>query len=359
MASAPPVVEIRPVDDFTSLAPVWQALERQSDGSFFQSWAWTGCLAEARFPDPWLLTARRGDRVVALGLFNRGPAGRFGARPLLLGESGDAALDTIFIEHNGLLLDRTEGDDLSRACWAALAAHAELGKARWRLSGVPQSVADALPGDRAVRITARRPAFSLDLAGPAAPVLDRLSANTRQRLRQSLRAWEKIGPLKLDIAAGPDEAEAYLQALKVLHQHYWVGRGKPGAFAEPFFERFHRALIRRPGQGQSVDLIRVSAGDRTLGYLYNLVQDGWVAAYQSGFDFGPDADRLRPGLICHLLAAQHYRAASMRLYDFLGGEAQYKRSFADTETELLWLDVRPRSALARIFSTSRGQRGAH
>jgi len=76
------------------------------------------------------------------------------------------------------------------------------------------------------------------------------------------------------------------------------------------------------------------------GYLYNFVHDGWVAAYQSGFDFGPDADRLRPGLVCHLMAIQHYAGAGMRRYDFLGGEARYKRSLANAEIPLVWLDVR-------------------
>jgi CelD/BcsL family acetyltransferase involved in cellulose biosynthesis len=209
-------------------------------------------------------------------------------------------------------------------------------------------VASALPADRSVRILARRPAPYIDLsayADPSVPILDRLSANTRQQLRRSLRAWEKIGPIKLEKAGTPQEADSFLDSLKALHQAYWVGRGKAGAFAEPFFERFHRALIRRPATWQSVDLIRVSAGSRIAGYLYNLVHHGWVAAYQSGFEFGPDADRLRPGLICHLAAIEHYRQAGMRLYDFLGGEARYKRGFADDERELQWLEVRPKSFL--------------
>lgn len=345
MARQPPDIEIRPVEDFAALAPIWLDLERRAQGSFFQSWAWTGCLAEIRFSEPWLLTARRGDQVVALALFNRGSRGRFGtSRPLLLGESGKPDLDTIFVEHNGLLLDRREGDELARSCWAALAAQDEGGlrKARWILSGVSQETQAVLSSDRSVHVTARRPApyFNLSIAAPDMSVVDQLSANTRQQLRRSLRAWEEVGPLKLEIATTHDEADAFLDALKDLHQQYWGGRGKPGAFAEPFFARFHRALIRRPSDSQSVDLMRVSAGDQTVGYLYNFVNEGWVAAYQSGFDFGADADRLRPGLVCHLLAIEHYRRAGMRLYDFLGGEARYKRSFANAETELLWLDVR-------------------
>ena len=40
---------------------------------------------------------------------------------------------------------------------------------------------------------------------------------------------------------------------------------------------------------------------------------------------------------------EHYRRAGMRFYDFLGGDARYKRGFANAETELLWLEVRHKS----------------
>ncbi len=343
-----PVITVRPVTDFAAVGRLWRDLESRADGSFFQSWAWTGCLVEERFPEPWLLSAQDTEgRVLALALLNRGRR-RLETRPtLFLGETGDAGRDSIFIEHNGLLLDRAGHDQLASACWSALAhAHeAGLARARWVLSGVPHRVAHGLPRDRMATARARRPAPYLDFAKTAsdAPVLDQLSANSRQQLRRSLRAWEEIGALTLDVATNFVQAAAFLDHLKALHQRYWTGRGRQGAFAEPFFERFHRALLDRAGPSQSVDLVRVSANDRTVGYLYNLVHQGWIAAYQSGFDFSQDADRLRPGLVCHLLAIEHYRRAGMRFYDFLGGEARYKRGFANAETELLWLEVRHKS----------------
>ena len=333
MAATPPVIDIAPVEDFDALAPLWRDLERRASCSFFQSWAWTGCLAEERFAEPWLLRARRNDKLVGLALFNRGPRAGL-SRPILLGESGRPDLDSIFIEHNGLLLDRCEPADLAALCWSAVAE--KFGNAKWLINGTTETA--AFPADRIARIRARRPAPYLDLSADSDP-LDRFSANTRQQLRRSLRAWEEIGPLTFDIASF-DRAAAYLDALADLHQRYWVGRGKPGAFAEPFFGRFHHALLKRASDRQSVDLIRVSAGDRVAGYLYNFVHDGWVFAYQSGFDFGPDAKQLRPGMVCHLMAIQHYAQAGMRRYDFLGGEARYKRSLANAEIPLVWLDVR-------------------
>lgn len=330
-----PEIAIEPVKDFAALAPIWRDLEQRADCSFFQSWAWTGCLAEERFADPWLLTARRGGTAVGLALFNRGPRAGL-SRPILLGESGRPDLDSPFIEHNGLLLDREEPADLSARCWGALAE--TFGKARWLVSGTTEGASAGFPSSRIARVRARRPAPYLDLS-PGIDPLAALSANTRQQLRRSLRAWEAIGPLTLEVAPA-DRADAFLDALAWLHQRYWTGRGKPGAFAEPFFGRFHHALLSRASDKQSVDLIRISAGDRIVGYLYNFVHDGWIAAYQSGFDFGPDASRLRPGLVCHLMAIRHYAQAGMRRYDFLGGEARYKRSLANAEIELVWLDVR-------------------
>jgi hypothetical protein len=344
--TGPLAVEFHPVRDFAPVAHAWLTLEARGECSFFQSWAWTGCLVEERFPDPWLLSARRGDRIVALGLFNRGPRpGLAAGQKLALGESGDPRRDSIFIEHNGLLLDCAETPELAMHCWAALAA-TETGRSGWTLSGVRHTELAVLPADRAVRITARRPAPFVDFAAlpPGIPFLEAgLSANARQQLRRALRAWDESGPLTLEFASTAADADRFLSALKSLHQSYWTGRGKPGAFAEPFFERFHRTLLGRAGTGQSVDLIRVCAGSRELGYLYNFTHRGWTVAYQSGFDFCPQADRLKPGLVCHLQAIEHYRQAGMRLYDFLGGAARYKSSFANAEIELLWLEARPRS----------------
>jgi CelD/BcsL family acetyltransferase involved in cellulose biosynthesis len=344
MADEPLSIAVRPVESFRALEPAWSDLEGRSDGSFFQSWAWTGCLAEERFAEPWLLSARRGDRTVALGLFNRAARQPLRLdRPLYLAESGVPAMDSIFIEYNGLLLERGVTGDVAAQCWSALASGALKG-ARWVLGGVLPTVRAALPANRIVHVRAHRPVSFHELfASAESPILDRLSANARQQLRRALRGWEKIGPLTLDIAATREEAIGFLSGLKALHQRYWTGRGKPGAFAEPFFERFHRELIGRAGPGQSVDLIRVSAGSHVIGYLYNFVHCGWVAAYQSGFDFGQDSDRLKPGMVCHLLAMEHYRQAGMQAYDFLGGEARYKRTFANAETELLWLEVRHKS----------------
>jgi CelD/BcsL family acetyltransferase involved in cellulose biosynthesis len=103
-------VDISPVRCFAELGSAWRSLEAEAaDLSFFQSWTWVGCLAEERYPDPVLLRAERGGRVLGMALFNR-RRGR-----LCLAESGDAAIDAPFIEHNGPLLSGMVGTEVRRA----------------------------------------------------------------------------------------------------------------------------------------------------------------------------------------------------------------------------------------------------
>ena len=52
-------IAVSPVTDFAALEDRWRALEARANGSFFQGWTWTGCLAEERFADPMLVEARK------------------------------------------------------------------------------------------------------------------------------------------------------------------------------------------------------------------------------------------------------------------------------------------------------------
>jgi hypothetical protein len=55
-------------------------------------------------------------------------------------------------------------------------------------------------------------------------------------------------------AGSVEETLAMLDRLKELHQTSWRRRGQPGCFAAPWFESFHRDLIRA----------RVSSGEIQL-----------------------------------------------------------------------------------------------
>ena len=337
-------ITLAPVRDLDALAPVWRALEAIAAPSFFQSWTWVGCCAAERFTDPLLLSVERAGGIAGIALLNRAH-GR-----LWLHESGDPALDAVYVEHNGVLLAR-DAADLLPGCLGALLAPACLIGRRVRLAGVDAAQLAAARQAGVVRVLREHAAPCVDLttlaAGPDG-YFARLSANTRQQLRRSDRAFAGSGTLAVARAATVEQAWDFLDALAALHQTTWTARGKPGAFADPAFRRFHRALLARAVPRGEAALLRISGAAGVIGYLYNFHLRGRVLAYQSGFDYAAAPRHGKPGLTCHHAAIEQARAEGMAVYDFLAGAARYKTSLATGATNLFWLEAAPRRSLAAL-----------
>lgn len=171
-----------------------------------------------------------------------------------------------------------------------------------------------------------------------------LSGNTRGQIRQTTREYEaRFGPLAFSTAATLEEAREWFTELVRLHERHWASRSEAGVF-DGSRRAFHEELIGASFDGSGgdadlkVDLGRIRAGERTIGILYNLAVDGHVQFYQSGLDYNDDP-KLRPGLLSHALAIQHYLDRGATTYDFLGGEPEpvrYKRSMTTDRVPLYW-----------------------
>jgi CelD/BcsL family acetyltransferase involved in cellulose biosynthesis len=336
----------------------WTGLEPRADGGFYLSWHWIGAMLAESAIAPAVVTARADGQLVALGLLNAAPQRRLGgllrSRCLFLNETGDATRDAAYIEYNGFLVDRAYGPALEERLVAFLAGPdpAAAGLPEWdeiRFGGVPERYRQfARATGLMVREinasgTARVDLDALRASGRS--YLDGLSANTRHQLRRAVRGFEASGPLALDVASTLGEAYAFLDALAELHQAYWTTRGRPGAFAHPYMARFHRRMIATALPERAVELLRVRAGERTIGYLYNLIHRGWVGAYCSGFAYAGDS-KLKPGYVAYMLCVERHLAAGNRTVDFLAGENRYKTSLGKPYQPLFHFDLqRPRLRL--------------
>ncbi|MBY0339178.1 MAG: GNAT family N-acetyltransferase [Acetobacteraceae bacterium] len=327
-------VEADPCPDFLRLGLEWRRIE--PSGNLFQSWTWAGCLAAERFPRPLLLRARLGDSTVGLALFNRR------RWRLALTEADDRERDGPYVEHNAPVVAPGAPPGTAGALLRAAWRHAPL----LRLSGVPAELAALAGGEALRRREDRAPWLDLEaLRDRGTTVADALSANTRQQLRRSARA---LAPLSLDAARDVEEALAWLDELAALHGARWRRRGQAGAFERPFFRRFHAALIAEALPRGEVELLRLRAAGRPVGYLYNFRHGGVVQAYQSGFD-DTLSGAAKPGLTAHLLAMEAALARGDRAYDFLAGPQRYKRSFASGERRLVWTDLARENSLPAVM----------
>jgi CelD/BcsL family acetyltransferase involved in cellulose biosynthesis len=338
------------IDPFTEPAAVravWEALAEPAKASYFLSWPWVenwlGSLPPtARLQ---LLVMMQGETPVAAGFLGRRTMLRnrvVPSRALILNGTGWPEFDEICVEHNAWLASGPLGlrdvlDALPQV-WDELLLDA--------LDAIPdaESVADAWP--IRLKIRERRPCYLVDLekvrSARDADYLSLLAGDLRSQIKRSYKLYQARGPIALEVATEPEHARDIFSELVALHQTTWKKRGEPGAFATPYFLRFHQRLIEGRIPHGEIQLMRIRAGTSTIGCLYNFVWHGTVSFYQSGVAYESD-NRLKPGLLCHVEAIRHNAGAGHRLYDFLAGDARYKRGLSTDVREMVWATVqRPR-----------------
>jgi CelD/BcsL family acetyltransferase involved in cellulose biosynthesis len=337
-------ISLTRLTDRHQLGQLWQALQSRADHTFFTSWAWMGNWLD-QLPahmEVHLLRADLGGHNVGLGLLVKGQTKVLRFLPVScwrLHNTGDLQIDDLVIEYNDFLVDRAYAGRVRRAMLAHLfqAKHVQ----RLEIARAHPAMRDALE-DLPAPVTAQQLHMAchiVDLeavrAADAGGYLSLLSSNTRSQIRRSLNAYAKLGPLQLDVAADVDQGLAFFDALKGLHTQTWLDRGEDSTFAScSMADNFHRQLIRAQLPSGQVQLLRVRAGEATLGYLYNFVYGTQVLYYQSGFHYGLLDKHDKPGMTCHTLAAQHYADQGLREYNLTAGSYRYKASLA-THSEML------------------------
>src|SRR5579872_5140439 len=350
---------VEPIESRLAIEREWAAVEARVPAGFFLSSAWIGTWLATLPPQMRLYraAARRGRDLVGLATIVAHPLRpllRAPSRGVALNATGDDRWDCVAIEHNGFLASPADQPALLAALGDWFAGGAGGLGDELRLSGVAVGLsAGQLARHRLLYSSQTRPGFAVDLARvcAAGDFAALLSSNARQQLRRAQRDFTQDGEVSIAEARDLEEALAFFAALKALHMQSWQRRGHRHAFAAPYFELFHRALIERSFAHGAIQLLRVTVAKKAIGYLYNFKYGGRIYSYQSGFD---DADRKRrPGVVSHALAIAHNASAGATVYDFLAGENQLKTSFATDRYELTWQIVRQPRLKYRLESGAR------
>jgi hypothetical protein len=332
------------VDPFSPrVEQIWCALEQQARPGYFLTWGWVenwlSCLPAHEAPQLAAVIGEAGP-VAACFLAKRRVLrhGFVPSRALYVNYTGLDAYDELCVEHNALLAIPDGG--------ASLASLIGLLPDTWDELFLPACDGDAiagladgqLPAGMRLKVDRDVADFQIDLERVRASkdgYVPLLGSSTRAQMRKAQRA---AGDVTFEVAADDRQAQDIYDELVALHQRSWRMRGHPGAFADPWFDRFHRRLIARRFRHGEIQLVRVKNADLTIGCLYNFVASGRVLFYQSGF--GSPADRqLRPGYLCHALAIDHCAKQGLAIYDLLGGDARYKASLATDEKRIVWARV--------------------
>jgi hypothetical protein len=204
--------EISSGTETRGLAATWRELESRADPHFFLSWDWIGCWIAEAGTEPLVLTGRSGAKVVLLGLLmpsRRSDMLVWATHGFHVHTTGDESQDVITIEYNGFLVDRNwtgraERDAIGFLTGGLCAAGRRRDEVHLR--GVPAEYEAFAPSFSLTQVVARKPSYRIDLASVRAsgrPYRDRLSGNTRQQIRRSLRLTRAEGASRRRAHATP------------------------------------------------------------------------------------------------------------------------------------------------------------
>lgn len=337
-------VELRAISNLEDLAIQWRDLEARSNTvSFFNSWSWLGHWLQAlpaRF-ERRVIEARHEGRLVGLGLLVRNQRVLKGLPICVswhLHEAGDPEYDGVMVEHNDFVIDSEHGDELRVAmvqCWARSVGRAD----ELHLPGLRGAgFADRVFGGFTKRDD-RRVSYTIELEPVRAQKLDftpLVSGHARRFIRRSHKEYLTLGPVVLEVAETPEQAVAFFDAMVKLHQERWTAVGKEGSFHSPYVLQLHRKVIAAQLANGEIQLLRVRAGDRDMGYLYSFIRGKRLYVYQSGFDYSLLEKHGRPGLTTHVMAIQYNASLGYDVYDLMVGESQYKSTIATHREEMTW-----------------------
>jgi CelD/BcsL family acetyltransferase involved in cellulose biosynthesis len=349
------VIELPPLAD---LASIWQNLQSHSDHSFFTSWAWIGCWLETlpKTLSPLLLKAQKAGKIVGIGILvakNRSQIKIFETPALYLNSTGDPYLDEVTIEYNGFLADRSGAKAIIEKMLSFLFYNQPYRCNEVFIHGGTdsQQIQSAIPAHTRLLETRKGVCYAVDLDSlkiSKQDYLATLSPSRRYQIRRSIKEYAKLGSLSLIAAQNEGEAICFLGELCKLHQAYWEKKGSAGTFANLFFFEFIQRIVKSQFAGGVVQLLRISVSDRPIGYLLNFIYQGHVYQYQSGFDYDVCKKYNSPGYVSHLYGVEYNLKAGHRIYDYMAGESNYKKSMGKPMSALSWQVVQRSSVAFRV-----------
>lgn len=343
------------IGDTRAFLKEWRALHAHAgEQPFFLSPDWMSAwLADP--PSDCALYAVKASceaKPILLGVFGRRARRRppiIGLHTVHLHEFGNSERDAIYIEYNDFLVDSDAPLQVRRDALCAILEAFPKDDFVFRNArpALTQSVEQAaIAASRLVRVVNRQPTFEIDLRNAVMSREDYfvgLSGSFGNQLRRALRGYEARGALTFEIAADNERKGAVWRNLLSLHEEAWRQRGHSGAFSNPAFLRFHERLLDQ--SPEKIDLAQLSCNGEAIACLYNFIFEDRVMNYQSGFRMETD-NHLKPGLLAHAFAINHYAQSGFSAYDFLAGDALYKRRFAAQRETLSTVVLERREGLA-------------
>lgn len=339
-------VQISPIPPPADLLKEWQALNAKTQPNCFLSWPWIDTWLQNISVPVFIIRIFEKSEVIALGLLCKR------RKTAWLHQTGQQQDDQIWIEYNSLLAETKHQDAALSALLTHLKTKASFSKLV--ISGAPQTLLENTfkQHDISTHRTWSAPTFYVDLNALKSKTqndyLASLSRNTRYQIRKAAKHCQ----LQLECADTQEQAFDFFSDCSIWHRERWSHTQEGSGFDNPNFAQFHTTLIASHFKHKAIHVWRLKAEDQVVAYAYNLIDKNHAFFYLSAIDY-KQGILSKPGMVLHSLMIQRYIDMGFARYDFMGGDAQYKRSLGIEGPALAGYEITCATPLERLKQTAR------
>ena len=272
------------------------------------------------------------DQVVGLGFFvetSRKVFGLFTIKQWHLHRSGNTKEDQIWIEHNDFLLDADISDSVREEMVKSICNFAP---------SVQEIIVGLSTNDALIRFAKSFQSKSLQLRHLIDTLAYRvetketfvnevLSKNARSQVMRSEKLLNQLGNLDFYVVTRTEDVKKALESIAKIHVDRWSKSIEGSGFTNSCFKEFHRLIISDEGN-KIAEVSVLSLNQKPIGYLLNYIYKDKVYFYLSALTTF-DENKIKVGITLHTKAIQHYIDNGIYSYDFLGGDARYKKSLSN------------------------------
>jgi len=335
--------------NIAQLKSQWLELENDSTPLFFLTWKWVGAwLSQAIQTEKLiLLEAKVHQNIVGLGIFTEQKIKRYGLlkrTQWFLHRTGKDENDQIWIENNNFLIKEKSKEIISQAIWHEL-LHNHNYVDEFIIAIYPEKLSSFIfPTQKKYSINELYSDsgyyLSLNKTTTFDSYLVSLSKNTQKQIKRSNRLLNQNNNLKFSVSKNEQDNWRLLEKCKGWHIEKWHKTETPSGFLNPKFTDFHKKLMINEHTSAQTIIASLTVNDELHGCLYCFLDDNCAYFYLSAFKSITD-NRIKLGLTLHTLFIKWLIENNLLIekYDFLAGEARYKKSLTNNRNEHSYIIV--------------------
>ncbi|MDI6604894.1 MAG: GNAT family N-acetyltransferase [Thermoanaerobacteraceae bacterium] len=174
-----------------------------------------------------------------------------------------------------------------------------------------------------------------------------LDGKFRRNLNYETRRFFKEYDGSFSYVKNPDIIENSMEELIKLHQERWRNRHLPGVFYSKRIRDFHKDVAKSMLKKDCLSLFELKNGEKIVASILSYHMDRRRYYYISGYDL--EYSKRSVGTVALGLAVKYSIEVGDKVFDFLRGDEEYKKSWTDLKKKNIRFVAAFPSKIGRLY----------